>query len=321
MWPEEALRDAVYPEEAARIERGALPPVLTGLPLREPGTDALYNGAVVLGAPAAGVYRKVDVMPFGESVPFAALVPGLRAYFPNTNAVARAAAPAGLVLGAHRIAVRICYEEVLDASTRDAAVAIDPHLLVGLSNDTWFGPTPAAAMHLALARFRAIEHRRWFVRAANEGPSVILDARGYVRARTAAGVPAAAAGEARFRDDVTPYRAYGAAPVHALLAALALAAALRRAPRASRSLFSRRSRRPEGDGQPRCTCAPLPGAPPRDVDLLHAPRSGLAPAARSAAVPVPRPRGRPSRGRLGAPVLSSVDEVTSAAATRAASAA
>jgi apolipoprotein N-acyltransferase len=39
-------------------------------------------------------------------------------------------------------------------------------------------------MHLALARLRAVEHRRWLVRATNSGVSAIVDPAGRVVART-----------------------------------------------------------------------------------------------------------------------------------------
>jgi apolipoprotein N-acyltransferase len=39
-------------------------------------------------------------------------------------------------------------------------------------------------MHLALARLRAVEHRRWLVRATNSGISAVVDPTGRVVART-----------------------------------------------------------------------------------------------------------------------------------------
>jgi len=47
-------------------------------------------------------------------------------------------------------------------------------VLLNLTNDAWFGPTPTPVQHLALATFRAVEHRVWLVRAANSGISAIV---------------------------------------------------------------------------------------------------------------------------------------------------
>jgi apolipoprotein N-acyltransferase len=60
----------------------------------------------------------------------------------------------------------------------------DPHLIVTLANDAWFGDSAEPWMHLALARLRAVEHRRWLVRATNSGISAIVDPAGRLTART-----------------------------------------------------------------------------------------------------------------------------------------
>jgi apolipoprotein N-acyltransferase len=56
----------------------------------------------------------------------------------------------------------------------------DPELLVNITNDAWFGDTAEPWEHLALAQFRAVEHRRYLVRATNSGVSAIVDPVGRV---------------------------------------------------------------------------------------------------------------------------------------------
>jgi apolipoprotein N-acyltransferase len=46
---------------------------------------------------------------------------------------------------------------------------------VNITNDSWFGDTQEPWVHMNLARFRAIEHRRYLVRATNSGVSVVVD--------------------------------------------------------------------------------------------------------------------------------------------------
>ena len=41
----------------------------------------------------------------------------------------------------------------------------DPDLLVNLTNDAWFGDSTEPWIHLALAKLRAVEHRRYLVRS------------------------------------------------------------------------------------------------------------------------------------------------------------
>ena len=56
----------------------------------------------------------------------------------------------------------------------------DPDLLVNLTNDAWFGDSTEPWIHLALAKMRAVEHRRYLVRATNTGVSAIIDPVGRV---------------------------------------------------------------------------------------------------------------------------------------------
>ena len=55
-----------------------------------------------------------------------------------------------------------------------------PEMLVNLTNDAWFGDTTEPWIHLALAKFRAIEHRRYLLRATNSGVSAVVDPVGRV---------------------------------------------------------------------------------------------------------------------------------------------
>jgi apolipoprotein N-acyltransferase len=58
-----------------------------------------------------------------------------------------------------------------------------PHLIVSLANDAWFGDSQEPWLHDAVARLRAVEHRRYLVRATNSGVSSVVDPVGRVVAR------------------------------------------------------------------------------------------------------------------------------------------
>ena len=75
----------------------------------------------------------------------------------------------------HNVTTLICYEDILPGFTNDAVRHADPELLVNITNDAWFGDTSEPWEHLALAKFRAIEHRRYLVRSTNSGVSAIVD--------------------------------------------------------------------------------------------------------------------------------------------------
>ena len=57
------------------------------------------------------------------------------------------------------------------------------NVLVDISNDGWFGRSPAALQHLYLASLRAVEQGRWLLQGTNTGISAIIDARGRVTVR------------------------------------------------------------------------------------------------------------------------------------------
>ena len=128
-------------------------------------------------------YHKIQLVPFGEYVPlqplftlggrFAAkLVQEVSDFTPGTEAVT------GAVDG-HRIGGFICYEAIFPSLVRRFAAG-GAELLVNVTNDAWYGTTSAPYQHLAMAAFRAVENRRYMVRAANTGITAVVDPWGRV---------------------------------------------------------------------------------------------------------------------------------------------
>jgi len=58
-------------------------------------------------------------------------------------------------------------------------------VLVNISNDSWFGDSAAAPQELEMARFRAIENRRYLLRATNDGITALIDPYGRVEKQIA----------------------------------------------------------------------------------------------------------------------------------------
>jgi len=55
---------------------------------------------------------------------------------------------------------------------------------VNLTNDAWYGNTSAPYQHLTMARWRAIESRRYLLRAANSGISAVIAPTGRIEVQT-----------------------------------------------------------------------------------------------------------------------------------------
>lgn len=141
------------------------------------GRNRTYNSALLIGADGVirDAYDKNVLIPFTEYVPFVDLVPSLADGAVGASAFSAGTAMSALTLGPWRIAVPICHEAVQAAHVRRMVVAGRPNLLATVANDSWFGDSQEPWIHLAMARFRAIEHRRFLVRATNSGVSAVID--------------------------------------------------------------------------------------------------------------------------------------------------
>lgn len=71
----------------------------------------------------------------------------------------------------------ICYESIYGDYVC-SYVRKGANLLTIMTNDGWWGNTPGHKQHLAYARLRAIETRKWVVRSANTGISAVINSAG-----------------------------------------------------------------------------------------------------------------------------------------------
>ena len=78
--------------------------------------------------------------------------------------------------------VFICYEAIFPNEVRRFTLA-GADLLINISDDGWFGGSGAPEQHLAMARVRAVENRRWLLRDTNNGITVSVDPYGRIVAR------------------------------------------------------------------------------------------------------------------------------------------
>jgi apolipoprotein N-acyltransferase len=136
-----------------------------------------FNSAFLLapGGEILGRYDKRILLPFGEYLPGASLIPGLAQLSPQTGDFTPGRRTVTLdVPGLVRIAPLICYEDVPPGIAR-AMTQHGAEALLTLFNDAWFGRSAAPYQHEALALWRAIENRRYFLRAGNAGVTGVID--------------------------------------------------------------------------------------------------------------------------------------------------
>ncbi len=187
VWPETALTvdleragDTLAPVVRLLATHDA--ELLLGAPRILGNGDArqVRNAAALLrpDGVVGGRYDKQILLPFGEYYP--SWVRGLPAL---ATVVEEHMGPLEFTPGAgptllhlasgHQLGAPICYEATYPELVR-GLVRHGAEVLINLTNDAWFEESAGAAQHLAMARLRAVEHRRPLLRAANTGISVLV---------------------------------------------------------------------------------------------------------------------------------------------------
>jgi apolipoprotein N-acyltransferase len=201
IWPESSTpfyfeRDLLRGAAIRRLAAEAKATLLVGSDQIEPvkavpgqpapaEADRYYNAAFLVkpDGSVGGVYRKMQLVPFGEYVPAKSLL-----FFAGTIVEAVSDFSAGteavmLPVDGHIVSTAICYE-VIYASLMRQFVTAGSELLTTITNDAWYGRSSAAYQHWDQAALRAIEGGRYLARAANTGISGFVDPYGRVLARS-----------------------------------------------------------------------------------------------------------------------------------------
>ena len=197
VWPETAVRAPVLHTPALRARLfpgvGDRSHLVAGLLHRE-GTQA-WNLAVAVGP---GVEGGVELGRYAK----VRTVPRTEAY------LTRGAAWSPLVTPVGRLGPIICLESVYPEAAR-AMVAAGAELLLVQSNDAGFGRSPITDHMTARAVVRAVENGRWLLRVGQAGITTLIDPRGARHGQLGLFEPGLLVGEARLRDDLTPFTRYG----------------------------------------------------------------------------------------------------------------
>lgn len=207
----------------------------------DPDRERWFNTAIATDAKGevTGRYDKQFLLAFGEYLPFGETFPILYKWSPHSGRFSPGTSiePVELDIKGqkHKVSVLICYEDILPGFTNKAVSHAKPEMLVNITNDAWFGDTTEPWQHLALAKFRAIEHRRYLVRATNSGVSALVDPMGRVVTNTKTFVVDAQEGVAHWLDAGTVYEIVGDAPWWLATLGIAVAAFRPRRRRAAAS--------------------------------------------------------------------------------------
>lgn len=223
VWSETSVMSAFLEDEAnaevrRRFARKLGVPALFGSVLARPVADArghaLFNSALLTDKKGnvVGRFDKQYLLAFGEYLPFGETFPKLYEWSPHTGHFQAGTSFKPLTLGDRQIAVVICYEDVLPSFVNRVMREGEPELLANLTNDAWFGDSTQPWIHLALAKLRAVEQRKFFVRSTNSGVSAFVDPVGRVISNTKTFEEASQRATLRWLKGKTPYTLWGDAP-------------------------------------------------------------------------------------------------------------
>ena len=195
VWPEAAMPFLPLDAPGALAAIGRLLPDGTHLasgalrveepPAASPGTlRRAYNSLMIFGRDGRLVelYDKIHLVPFGEYLPFQATLEamGLEQITRRRGGFEFGIHPRPLlkIPGLPPIGPLICYEAIFPGAVVQGSER--PAFLLNATNDGWFGKTTGPHQHLHQSRVRAVEEGLPLLRAANNGISAVIDARGRV---------------------------------------------------------------------------------------------------------------------------------------------
>jgi apolipoprotein N-acyltransferase len=232
VWPEYAIENYLQESTPARDavlhlseELGA--DLVLGGPhyvLSPSGTRYHNSVYLVRDGHLAARYDKNRLVPFGED--------SRGEWLFGPKAVSYAAGSGGFVLptSSLHLGAFVCVESMYPELVREAGRA-GADVLVNLSNDYWFGYAASARHQLDISALRAVENRRYLLRATPTGYSAVVDPYGRIVAQSEFATPQVLSGLVRAATTVTPYQRWGDAFAWLVIASVAVATI--------RSLFSR----------------------------------------------------------------------------------
>lgn len=157
-----------------------------------------YNSAIMIDSSGeqSDVYRKIKRIPFGEYLPIASENSLIRPWaeeFIGEFLSEISAGESHLAFNQGKVSFvpLICYETTFPRfvanAIRDTSSLADGaqgRVLLGLSNDGWFGATHQPFIHIMGSIVRAVENRMPLVHVANNGPSIVVSPSGRVLFKT-----------------------------------------------------------------------------------------------------------------------------------------
>lgn len=174
----------------------------------------LYNSVLALGENSGGLYKKQNLVPFGEYIPFEGMLNILPDLAGMQDVVSFSRGNDNqkpLLVKNQPMGPAVCYEVAYPDTTRKNAK--DTQFLLTVSNDAWFGTSAGPLQHLQMVQMRSIETGRWFARATNTGVTAFIDDKGRIVSQAPSFVPTVLRGDVLMMTGTTPFMRWGSYPI------------------------------------------------------------------------------------------------------------
>lgn len=189
LYPAAAEDDINYRNALLQLAHDIGKPILFGAPAlvtRDKHVIGFANRAYMVSGQGqvAAWYDKIQLVPFGEYVPFRAVL----GYFVNRivhgmGDMIPGAQQTLFDINGAKLSVLICYESIFpDLARRSVKEGAD--VMVNITNDAWYGTSSAPYQLLAMSAMRSVETKVPMIRVANTGISAIILNDGSITATT-----------------------------------------------------------------------------------------------------------------------------------------
>ena len=217
IWPETAISSKYHQAnnfigKINKKRQGGNAFFMTGI-IKEDIDSKTYFNSILLIDNKHRFYNKHHLVPFGEYLPFEKILyRPLRLFnIPISNFTSGEYDEKNFETIKGNFGMSICYEDAYGNEIRKSMPKAN--ILINVSNDAWFGDSMAPHQHLQIARMRAIENGRYFLRATNNGISAIIDNRGNIISRSPQFEKHVLNSNVILFSGATPFSRYGNTPL------------------------------------------------------------------------------------------------------------
>lgn len=195
----------------------------------------VYSGVVWIDKSGDVVdwYGKTHLVMFGEYIPIAPWIPGLRSLIPPGMGLQVGDGAEAWNFNGTIVTPSICIETAVERVTVNQVGSLrsqgqTPDVVVTVTNDGWFDDSSILQHHLRCAQLVAVGIRRPVLSAANNGPTASIDGNGQIVARLEAGVNNTLIATPNRDDRDSVYVRIGAIPAWLCVMAVGVLSARRR---------------------------------------------------------------------------------------------